>query len=232
MEEKGINMKKICVPIIAIAVSLFCIVYTAHSAMLYVDVAPNTGTSSTEYLNWWEAAKNDIKDYNYTDMSNGYNSDNVGTYNFEVEDTAVYNFGDYGSRLTFIYWVPGKTTDDLEEADFQISVNFDWSGATYSYTEEAFGSAWVNPITWENDGNQVFGTAGIAWEAIAYNDASLAAEMDYWRYHQGDITLNISLYGQTHSITAYHAPVPEPSTFLLFGVGLAGLAGMRKRRKM
>ena len=37
--------------------------------------------------------------------------------------------------------------------------------------------------------------------------------------------------GQTGSIDAGVEPIPEPATMLLFGAGLAGLAGVAKRRK-
>jgi len=63
-------------------------------------------------------------------------------------------------------------------------------------------------------------------------NAALAADIADWERYQG----NVRLYARTDGgpstmIEAYHTPVPEPSTFILLGLGAAGLILYRKKRK-
>jgi hypothetical protein len=228
-------MKKLCITVVAAILAMFFAAFTAHSSMLYVDVAPNQYAQKQEYKAWWKAAKKDIFKGTFTNMENGHNSANIGTTNFEVEDVAVYDFGDYGSRLTFIYWLPNTDIDALTEQNFQISVNYFWDETKYSYTKEYFDTKWITPTTWKEYKGGVIGTAGIGWEPeFATTETSLVDELAYWNQNLGNIVFKTRTDSQSSRMIAQHeaAPVPEPSTILLFGAGIAGLVGLRRRKRI
>jgi hypothetical protein len=204
--------------------------------MLYVDVAPNKFAPESEYNDWWGTAKLNILTGNFTNMENAHTSANIGKTKYDAEDVAVYNFGDYGTRLTFIYWLPGESFDSLTEDKFKISVNYFWDEEKYSYTKENYGTKWVTPTSWEEYNGGVFGTAGIGWEPFATTETSLADELAYWNQNLGNIVFKTKTDSQTSTMTVRHepvaAPVPEPSTILLFGAGIAGLVGLRRRKRI
>lgn len=84
------------------------------------------------------------------------------------------------------------------------------------------GTEWLNPITlydWGIPGAPIYDPYGVA--AANYRITVGFNVLD-------DIEIrNINLEGCFDSAT----PVPEPATMLLFGSGIAGLAGARLRRK-
>jgi len=204
----------------------------AQAVSLYVDSAPNV-YGSPDYTGWWDNAKQDASDGTFVNMLNSVNPANAGTTNFEIQDAVVYSFGDLGRRLHFVYWLPGVTVDSLA-GRFEISMEYVWDGVTYDFYDEYYGQTWLEPTTWENYNGGVIGTAGFAWwGAYGVNTQSaLDAELAEWDNYQGNIIIHTSLDGETTSLTAYHQPVPEPSTIILLVAGLGGLALWRKKRKI
>lgn len=214
-----------------LAMGLFTFVMTgsARSTALYVDAAPNV-YGSPNYAPWWDTAKTKASDGTFVNMVNSHNPLNINTTNFEIEDAVVYSFGDLGSRLHFIYWLPNETIISLA-GRFQVALDYEWDGVTYDFYNAYYGQRWLTPGSWIEHNGGVIGTAGFAWWG-AYNtntQTALDADLADWNQHQGDIIFHVKLDDVEESITAYHG-VPAPSTLALLSLGIAGFGFSRRKQ--
>lgn len=223
------------------AVTLVLVMVAPSFALsIYVDAAPNV-YGSTDYPAWQTAAYAAAAAGTFTNMSNGVNSANIGTTNFEIQDEVVYSFGDLGKRLTWIYWIPNETIAGLGNR-FQISLTNIWGcDGPLDFYNYYYGSTWLTPTKWvnydsDNDGDNdgVIGAAGMAWwGAYGVNTPeALAADIADWGSVSETWIFTTKLDGIETSITSNRAaaPVPEPSTILLMGIGLLGLVGYSRKR--
>lgn len=206
----------------------------ALEVKLYVDAAPNNYGSS-DYAPWEAATYAAVANGTFVNMSNGTNPANDGSTNFEITDEVVYSFGDLGKRLTWIYWVPQTTINDLTAAGFQISLfNYWGSDPAWDFYDYYYGDTWLTPSSWIEYGNGVIGTAGMAWWG-AYNtnaQAELDADLEAWGSVSEDwvFSVRVGTQGPTTSITSHRDAIPEPGTLALVGLALAGLGAIRGRR--
>lgn len=225
-------MKKLATIGLALVMFVLGAMEVASSTSLYVDSAPNM-YGSPDYVPWWEGAKSSVAAGTFVNMANSSNASNRGTTNFAIEDLVVYSFGDLGSRMHFIYWLPDTTISDLTNQGLQVALDYQWDGLTYDFYEEYYGERWLTPNSWEEYNGGVIGTAGFAWIG-AYGtetEEALAADLAELATHQGDLVFHLKL-DEEKTITAYHHnPVPEPTTILLLGSGIASLVGLRLRRR-
>lgn len=216
----------------------FCGVDRAMSLSLFVDSAPNV-YGSPDYAAWESNAFYNASHGTFVNMANSVNSS--GTTNFDINDEVVYSFGDLGKRLTWIYWVEGETVASLT-GRFKISLYNTWNGSGLDFYNYYYGSTWLEPTHWidydkNGDGvsDGVIGTAGMAWwGAYGTNtQAALDADLADWGTASESWTFSARLDGSTSSITSNRASstVPEPATFLLFGVGLWGVRFSKKLRQ-
>ena len=145
--------------------------------------------------------------------------------------------GDLGQGTNEDYW-PSVTTDKTYLTDFitlgdTFSFDYFWEMGTEP-TNFNFDALFFNGTEWETFGWQLnFSGSSTDW-------ASASFYVPTWARGQS-VQIKFSLFdlGQETDPTVYlrniastSAPVPEPSTLLLFGSGLAGFAAMgRKRRR-
>jgi hypothetical protein len=225
-------MKKLSVFLMVVGLVINIGIANAYANVsLYVDAAPNV-YSSADYAGWEATAFAAASTGNFTNMVNGINPANVGSTDFEIQDEVVYSFGDFGKRLTWIYWIPNATIEDLGNYDrFHISLTNVWDGVSWDFYEDYYHSTWVEPTKWTNYAGGVIGTAGMAWWGAYGIDTQTALDADIaaWAKSEEDWIFTAKLDGLEYSITSHRDAVPEPATMLLLGLGLVGLAGMRRK---
>jgi hypothetical protein len=115
-----------------------------------------------------------------------------------------------------------------------------WGGAVQGCDSDGANClyGWINNYAYSST---EFGTIASS-DGIKYANSSLALDnaLDTMFTLSSDTYVNFfildSIYrdnigGMSLNVTKTQTPVPEPTTMLLFGTGLAGLAGSRLRRK-
>lgn len=210
----------------------------AQAMSIFVDAAPNK-YGSPDYATWEANTYQSVANGTFVNMANGINPLNAGTTNFEIQDEVVYSFGDLGKRLTWIYFIENETVASLQGTNrFQISLINKWDGVESDFYADYYGHTWLEPTSWvdydsDGDGNYdgVIGTAGMAWWG-AYGENTqdaLDADLLAWSLSEESWIFTAKLDGTETSITSYReaAPIPEPATVLLFGIGIAGLVCLK-----
>jgi len=226
----------------------------ASDVSIHVDSAPNV-YGSPHYDTWWDDTKQEVVDGSFTNLSN---ATFPGTNTIHPYDEIVYSTGDLGKRLHWIYWVPGKTTAELEDK-FEVKFVIDWAGTDYTYDWSAGGWAadasnvgWIQPGSWEDyDGTTdgVIGTFGHAWWANdndaepldtggnAYDEtdqADIDALRDsvfaYQTFATGYVRIKDNGNWNVSSLQTTVVPVPAAAWagMALLG-GMGGFAGLKRK---
>lgn len=156
--------------------------------------------------------------YQYVELDSHYATDSNSTMYQEVELLA----GDY--TLSWMYHARTKTTDDngimagVSFADHSLIEDSFWTNAISSTSSAQRPNIWQQ-VDWtftireDNEYKLWFGAYGLANTRGGFVDS---------------VSLTSAF---VNSVSLTSAPVPEPSTMFLFGAGLLGLVGARKRKK-
>ena len=226
-------MKKKLLVSLATVLFLFSVTGIVEATTIYVSqggvalgtITPYSGTTLSASANYVQHGQpvNGPTTNQYEGQIYFYEN-NVGLY-FNMHFGTGGAFKDFIQDVDWDITVSGSTTNpEMIESD-------DPGEFIETGTDDLFEGRWAY---WNNygDGGVLGSLSGSAWtiaiDPVSYGTQGNLHSLLAYSYSSTAISLDINL---TDDILLSAAPIPEPTTMLLLGSGLIGLAGARKKFK-
>jgi|SRR5664280_1679543 len=176
--------------------------------------------------------------------SNGpYNGTNDGwtiNFGFTVSDSFTLSSSGAVSAFHFVYW-DASSTDLLTTADLQLgTTSFGGSATTVAFSSTFLTSNQYGYNVYQADASGLnipwAGGAGFATLGNACSTSGCSVSNPiYWDENSGPSTAYENTIGSipSEAFTITNGPgpsTPEPSSIMLFGSGILGLAGVLRRK--
>ncbi len=199
------------------------------SGNCYPALCNDSGTSTGQTIDWQEV-------YSHNAFSGPLTIDSI-TFFFDQSTAGLSNVlaGDYTVSLSYSAFAPGSLSTTLANNVGSPQVLF--SSGHVSGLDSANPSTTITGAPFSYDP----GLGDLLLEIVASNQANVPNYSGNGYFEADSSSTLISrAYCVTNKscgsspgalVTEFNASVPEPITLSLFGAGIAGLAGLRLRRK-
>jgi hypothetical protein len=186
----------------------FFISQTAYAKTLYYDIKWESSYNYDLEINGILSSKGDFR-------INSWTIDGVEAYKITIEDS-----------VTSIYYTTWGGDDSVNVAEIWLP-GFDGYFEGFDFLDDRVYGGWGRVIVVEDPNHLLtLDNLGNYFSSEIFENAF----GPFYYLHNID---GYEEWGPTVTISEHkmNAPVPEPATMILFGAGLAGLVGVRLRRK-
>ncbi|MBU1567044.1 MAG: PEP-CTERM sorting domain-containing protein [Proteobacteria bacterium] len=197
---------------------------------LYRGGPPSYGNYKT-YDDFWFGTDVNINEISFTGLGNSYPYEN--TYlpnNFSVEIWSSTNpqigLREVENLLATYTFTPSSANTTNLENNFPDDNNTYSSIFRYDLTLSTTFQAQSDTYYWISV--YYLGNLSFGWQLVSNNLGQKPVTSDNGVFNSTSAS-NVAF--ELRGTTSNNNPVPEPTTMLLFGTGLAGLAGVTRRKK-
>lgn len=164
----------------------------------------------------------EFEDSNYVEIYDGYSGFNWFNFSALNKNYHVYPSTPYSAISGKMFCVSMNDSNSFIKS---IGFDFDFIGAwfTSNFGNNYVGIYGFNDGVYVNNIDLTLSTTSATWVSVNFLGIDELVFSESY-FSMDDFTYRVRS-------TAEQQPVPEPSTFLLFGAGLAGLFGLRRFKR-